>query len=165
MRSSRLATALSKKVSQKGEEPEISLIGFTVTPGWSMGRTTKLIPSCFGASGSVRTSANIQFAYCAPLVQIFCPLMINWSPSKTALVCRPARSEPAPGSEYPWHHWASPETILGMCRALCSSVPSSRIVGPIIASPMPVAGGMAFIRAISSARTLCSSLPSPPPPY
>ena len=32
---------------------------------------TKLMPSCFGTSGSVRTSAKIQSAYCAPEVQIF----------------------------------------------------------------------------------------------
>ena len=42
------------------------------------------MPSCFGASGSVRTSANIQSASRAFDVQIFWPLTTQWSPSSTA---------------------------------------------------------------------------------
>ena len=57
------------------ELPEIRRIGFTWMPGWSMGSSTKLMPSCFGASGSVRTNANIQSANWAPEVQIFWPLI------------------------------------------------------------------------------------------
>ena len=56
------------------------------------------MPSCFGASGSVRTSANIQSASCAFDVQIFWPLTTQWSPSSSALVRSDARSLPAPGS-------------------------------------------------------------------
>ena len=38
-------------------------------------------------------------AQCAPDVQIFWPLITQSSPSRTARVRSPARSEPAPGSE------------------------------------------------------------------
>ncbi len=57
------------------------------------------MPRCFGASGSVRASMNIQSARWAPEVQIFWPLMTYSSPSRTARVCSDARSDPAPGSE------------------------------------------------------------------
>ena len=68
------ARASVKKVSQNGEEPAISGIGRTSTPGWCMVNSTKLIPSCF-FEVSVRTRQKHQSAYCAPLVQIFCPLI------------------------------------------------------------------------------------------
>ena len=74
-RSSFLAMALSKKVSQNGEEPEISRMGFMVTPGCFISSNTKLMPSCLGASGSVLTRQNIQSAWSAPEVQTFWPLM------------------------------------------------------------------------------------------
>ena len=90
--------ASSKKVSQKGELPLIRRIGFTVTPGWCMVISTKLMPSCLGTSGSVRTRAKIQSATWAPEVQIFWPLMTKWSPLSTARVRRLARSEPELGS-------------------------------------------------------------------
>ena len=60
--------------------------------------STKLMPSCLGASGSVRTSANIQSATCAPDVQIFWPLMTKWSPLSTARVRKLAKSDPELGS-------------------------------------------------------------------
>ena len=69
------AFTLSKKHSQKSELPAIRSIGFTVTPGWSIGNSTKLMPSCFGAVGSVRTRQKIQSALSASVVQIFEPLI------------------------------------------------------------------------------------------
>ena len=57
------------------------------------------MPRCFGASGSVRTRQNIQSAYCAPEVQIFCPFTTKSSPTISARVRSEARSEPEPGSE------------------------------------------------------------------
>ena len=87
-----------KKVSQNGEVPVISLIGRTSTPGDCMSISRKLMPSCFLVV-SVRTRQKHQSAYCAPVVQIFWPLTRKWSPLSSALVCREARSEPAPGSE------------------------------------------------------------------
>ena len=57
------------------------------------------MPSCLGFCGSVRTRQNIIWACIAVLVQIFDPEIRKSSPSSTALVCRLARSDPAPGSE------------------------------------------------------------------
>ena len=76
-RSSLCATALSKNVSQNGDAPEIRRIGVTVTPGWFMEKSRKLMPWCFGTSGSVRTRQKIQSANCAPEVQIFWPLTMK----------------------------------------------------------------------------------------
>ena len=56
------ARALSKNVSQNGDMPLISRIGFTATPGWSMSNRMNVMPSCFGAFGSVRTRQKIQSA-------------------------------------------------------------------------------------------------------
>ena len=50
----------SKRVSQKGDLPLISEIGATLTPGVSMSIRMKVMPSCFLASGFVRTRAKIQ---------------------------------------------------------------------------------------------------------
>src|ERR1700722_14965061 len=88
-----------KKVSQNGDEPLISLIGRVSTPLWRMFSSMKLMPSCFLAWKSVRTRQPHQSEYCAPLVQIFEPLISQWSPLSSHLVIRLARSEPAPGSE------------------------------------------------------------------
>ena len=49
------------KVSQNGDLPEISLIGFVLTPGDVMSISTKLMPVCFFAV-SVRTRQKIQSA-------------------------------------------------------------------------------------------------------
>src|SRR5210317_2241779 len=66
---------LSKKVSQNGDSPLMSRMGFTETPGVLMSKRMKVMPSCFDALGSVRTRQNIQSALSAPEVQIFCPLI------------------------------------------------------------------------------------------
>jgi hypothetical protein len=60
------------------------------------------MPWCLGASGSVRHRQNIMFASWAPEVHTFWPVMTSSSPSTTPRVLRPARSEPASGSENPW---------------------------------------------------------------
>ena len=57
------------------------------------------MPSCFLAFLSVRTSRKIQLASCASVVQVFCPLTTQWSPSSTASQRKDARSEPLFGSE------------------------------------------------------------------
>ena len=64
---------LVKKVSQKGEAPEISLIGRVSTPSASMSISRKLMPACFCVL-SVRTSAKHLSAHWPPDVQVFCPL-------------------------------------------------------------------------------------------
>ena len=54
-----------------------------------------------------------KWQYWAPVVQIFWPFTIQWSPSLRALVRSPARSEPAAGSLNSWHQISSPRAILG----------------------------------------------------
>ena len=82
-----------------------------------------------------------------------------------ALVLRDARSEPDPGSLYPWHHLISPLMILGMCSIFCSSEAYSSRAGPSIHNPKLARGILVPILFISSARILFSSKLSPPPPY
>ena len=94
-------------------------------PGASIGQITQVMPLCLGASGSVRTSSSWYSAICAKLVQIFCPVTTRSSPSITARVCRPPRSEPAFGSEKPWHQTTSPRRIFGRWNAFCSSLPQA----------------------------------------
>ena len=73
------------------------------------------------------------------------------SPSRTdARVRRPARSDPAPGSEYPWHHSSVPAAIPGRKRAFCSGVPNISSVGATSCSPMWPTRPGAFARAYSS---------------
>src|SRR5205823_6028955 len=60
-------------------------------------------PRCFGTLGSVRATNIPHFAMCARVVQTFWPLTTHSSPSLTARVASPARSEPAPGSLKSWH--------------------------------------------------------------
>ena len=50
-------------------------------------------------------------ARCASVFHTFCPLTTHSSPSRTARVARPARSEPAPGSQNSWHQISSPVNI------------------------------------------------------
>jgi len=58
-------------VSQNGDAPDSNTIGRAVTPSDSMSMSRKLMPSCFGASGSVRTRQKIQSETSAVEVQIF----------------------------------------------------------------------------------------------
>ena len=89
---------LSKKVSQNSSPISMLGIARTVMPGLSIGTSRKLIPSCFFACLSVRTSRKIQLASIAREVQIFWPLTTHSSPSSTASVRSDARSDPAFGS-------------------------------------------------------------------
>ena len=71
------------------------------------------MPLCFGTLGSVRTSSSHQFARWPSVFQVFWPFTIQWSPSRTADVRSDARSEPAFGSEKPWHQMSSPRSMRG----------------------------------------------------
>ena len=76
-----------------------------------------------------------------------------------------ARSEPAPGSEKPWHQISSALRILCRCRAFCSSVPWTMIVGPAIPRPItPMWPGACAIESSSSRIAWCE-YGAPPPPY
>jgi hypothetical protein len=52
------------------------MIGFTVTPGASIGQQMKLIPCCFFSSCEVRASRKIQSACWAAEVQILWPFSV-----------------------------------------------------------------------------------------
>src|SRR3954462_5440602 len=88
-------------------------MGRTVMPLLFMSTRMKEMPVCFFALGSVRQRQKIMSAYCASVVQVFCPLMMYLSPLRSALVFSDARSEPEPGSEKPWHHQSSTLAIRG----------------------------------------------------
>ena len=121
--------APSKNTSQKWSPPVISTSGRTSMPGWSIGRSRKEMPLCFGPAVSVRQSAKIQSANCAWLVQTFWPSTTHSSPSRRARVETDARSLPAPGSLKPWHQYSSPRRIGGRNRARCASDPKWISVG------------------------------------
>ncbi len=83
-------------------------IGRTVMPGVFMSISRNEMPSCFFAAGSVRTRQKIQSAYCAERG----PGLLAVDDVVVAVALRravfsEARSEPAPGSEKPWHHQSS----------------------------------------------------------
>ena len=84
--------------------PVISRSGRTSTPGWCMSMANQVMPWCLGTSGSVRAISMPRSAVWPSEVHTFWPLTIHSSPSLTARVVRPARSEPAPGSLNSWHH-------------------------------------------------------------
>lgn len=77
--------------------PTVSM-GVQANPGASVGTRMIEMPLCLAASGSVRQASQIQSAFCALLVKIFCPSITQASPSRTALVRNAARSVPASGS-------------------------------------------------------------------
>ena len=97
-----------RKTSLNSASPVIWRSGRTSTPGSCMSRMKYESPACLGWSGSVRTIRIARSAMWAEDVHTFWPLTIQVSPSSTARVDRPARSEPAPGSEKSWHHTSSP---------------------------------------------------------
>ena len=109
------------------------------------------MPLCFGASGSVRTRSSHQFARWPSVFHVFCPLTIHTSPSRTADVRSDARSEPAFGSEKPWHQMSSPQSMRGSNVRFCSSVPCSMIAGAMLERPSGFSVPGACARCISSA--------------
>ena len=97
-----------KKTSPNSLAPLICRSGRAVTPSLVMSMSSMEMPRCLEpASGSVRTMAKIQSPCMALVVQTFWPFTTQESPSSTARVLMAARSEPAPGSEKPWHQMTS----------------------------------------------------------
>ena len=90
---------LSKKTWLNEWAVVMSTIGDIDSPSASIGMMKYEMPLCFGWSGSVRAIRIPNCAWCAPLDQIFEPLTTYSSPSRSALVARFARSEPASVSE------------------------------------------------------------------
>ena len=118
------------------------------------------IPACFFTSVSVRTSVKIQSPCCPRVVQVFWPLTIQSSPSRTAEVRRLARSEPASGSENPCDHQISRLAVLARKRSFCSWLPNCARTGPIIEA-LKASGIGTPARCISSChRWRCRSVQS-----
>ena len=69
------------------------------------------------------------------MFHVFWPLTTQQSPSRTADVRSDARSEPAFGSEKPWHQMSSPRSMRGSSVRFCSSVPCSMIAGAMFDRP------------------------------
>ena len=88
-----------KKTSLNSESPVSCSIGRISTPSWSSGTSRNESPWWRVEPGSVRASTKIQAASWALEVHTFWPSTTHSSPSRRALVCTFARSEPAPGSE------------------------------------------------------------------
>ena len=95
------------------------------------------MPWCLGTSGSVRASSIPMSAFWPLEVHTFWPFTIHSSPSRTARVWRPARSEPAEGSLNSWHHDWRPVTMSRTYRSICSWVPWVAMVGAASSSPSP----------------------------
>src|SRR3984885_4024873 len=106
-----------------------------------------------------------HFAWWANVVHTFCPVTTHSSPSRTARVFSDARSEPAPGSEKPWHQISSADRIGGKKRLRCSSVPCAITVGPPMASARTLATDGVRARTTSSLKMACSTSVAPRPPY
>ena len=146
----------SKKTSLTSKPPSSSSIGRSVTPGVSIGKTSSEMPRCFfSALGSVRHRQKIQSACWPSVVQVFWPLTTQSSPSRTAVVRRLARSEPASGSEKPWHHQMSRFAVAGRKRSFCSWLPNAAMTGPIMRGvERPAARGR---RPAASPRARCGA--------
>ena len=97
-----------------------------VTPGWWIFTMNIVRPAVLGhvpvgagqAHGVVGSSRR-------PMLQIFEPLRTKTSPSRSARVRQPARSEPPLGSERNCTHSSSPRRMAGRWRSFCSWVPTS----------------------------------------
>ena len=112
---------------QNSFEPLSISMRWISMPGWWIGTMNTVRPRCFGTSQLVRARHSAQSDHQAPVVQIFEPLRTHSSPSRTAVVCAPATSEPPLGSDRNCIQISSPLKIAGMCRCFCSSVPNSRM--------------------------------------
>ena len=86
------------------------------------------MPRCLGTSQSVRAMRKAKSALRPPDVQTFWPLMTHSSPSRSAFVCMPARSDPAPGSEYSRHMLVRPSIRSRICSARSASDPNASTV-------------------------------------
>ena len=123
-----------------------------------------MIPLCLGRSGAERTISIPRSASLASEVQTFCPLTIHSSPSSSARVLRPARSEPAPGSLNSWHQDRWPVTMSRTSVPTCSGVPWSAMVGAANMMPSPSGAPNAPNAAISRAIWM-PTLRATPRPY
>ena len=83
---------------------------------------------------------------------------------RLAAVRRAGRSEPAPGSEKPWHQMTSPAAIGGRNASCWAFVPCRMMTGPTQLMPMYWAPRGSCAAHISSRSAVCSHDEAPPPP-
>ena len=98
---------------QNSRDPLSISIRCTSMPGWWMRSMNTDRPRCLGTSQFVRARHSPQSDHQAPVVQILEPLSTHSSPSRTAVVCAPATSEPPPGSDRNCIQISSPRRIPG----------------------------------------------------
>ena len=122
------------------------------------------MPRCLGTSQSVRASNMPWSAWWALVLHSFWPLTTHSSPSSSARVVSPPRSEPLPGSLNSWHHVSSPVIARGSSARLRSSEPWASSVGAASVIPPPTAAPTAPAAANSS-DTTASAQPGSPRPY
>ena len=156
-----------KKISLNSASPVICRSGRTSTPGACMSTRRYVSPACRSLSGSLRVTRMHQSAMWANDDHTFWPLTTKRSPpaASCALVRTAERSEPAPGSEKPWHQISSVERIFSRWRSFWASVPCAMIVGPAMPSPITPRCGGASARAISSRKIAWWLYGAPAPPY
>ena len=111
-------------------------------------------PFCRSAAvPEVRTSAIMNCACWAWVVQILAPVSRQPEPSGTARVVTLARSEPAFGSLMPMQKKDWPATMRGMWKRRCASLPKRRISGPLCRSAIQCAATGAPAASSSSTST------------
>ena len=98
-----------KKISLNSASPVIWRSGRTSTPGAFMSTIRYVSPACRSESGSLRVTRMHQSAMCAYDDHTFWPSTTKCEPSSRAVVRTAERSEPASGSEKPWHQISSAE--------------------------------------------------------
>ena len=120
-------TSTSVKKTSSNSRPRRSS-GAAAAPRRRAGRMSSRkneMPSCLGASGSVRAMRMPQSLTRPPEHHTFWPLTTKRSPSRSARRDRPPRSLPAPGSENSWHHTWSPASVGREVRSCCSGCRSA----------------------------------------
>ena len=116
------------------------------------------------SGGSVRASTPHQRAYWPHEVQVFAPLTRKSPSLSVACARKDPRSEPASGSENPWHQTSCADRMGGTYRLRCSSVPNASSDGPMTSSPTMFGNSGAPAAASSSSTMICSTGGRPPPP-
>ena len=132
----RLATGhaglVEEHLAELGRCRRWSSIGRISMPGVSIGKITQVMPLCFGASGSVRTSSSHVVGDLGERR----PDLLAGDHVLVAVAhapCTAARRgrEPAPGSVKPWHQTSSPRRMRGqVLRPSARRWPRLMIVGP-----------------------------------
>ncbi len=140
----------SRKRSFSSASPLAMGMGRTESPGLSIGTSRQLRPLCRSSGAPVRTRSAQCVANCAQLIQRLRPLTTNPSPTRSARVATFVRSEPASGSDQPWHQISAPSRIAGRCVRFCASLPQRARQGATTSTPTQLAIGGASAAAISS---------------